>query len=198
MSKTEADGLKKISIWWLLKDMKNRVLKSGDILFGENGSAGSISYELFLAGDYPSLRLYYNTEDYHSREMTKINYHIPIVETPCNFGGSRKWFECSLYKDGVRCGRRVGVIYKAGNYFGCRHCYELTYSSQNENRRGMSQGIYGAFRLSTKAERLEQEIKRKTWRGRPTKKYRKLLRLQGILDWQYQAFAGSGELESAE
>ncbi len=34
----------------------------------------------------------------------------------------------------VWCGRRVGVQYLgAGEYFGCRHCYNLTYTSSKES-----------------------------------------------------------------
>lgn len=197
MSKIEADSLKKISIWWLLKKMKGRSYNSGEILWGDQGSEGSISYTIFLGGYHPSFDLSYTTDDRMTGESKDIRYSIPIIETPCNFGGYRKWFECSLYKDGVRCGRRVGVLYKAGNYFACRHCYELTYSIRNENS-GMRRGIFGAFKLGTKAERLEQEIKRKTWRGRPTRKYRRLLKMQAILDWQSNALAKSGELDLGE
>ena len=47
----------------------------------------------------------------------------------CNFGGERTWFICP----GAGCGRRVAVLYGAGRYFLCRHCYELLYESQREN-----------------------------------------------------------------
>jgi hypothetical protein len=35
----------------------------------------------------------------------------------------------------VGCGRRVGKLYlpPGGKYFGCRHCYNLTYTSSNES-----------------------------------------------------------------
>lgn len=36
---------------------------------------------------------------------------------------------------GVRCGRRVRKLYlpPGGRYFGCRHCYRLTYTSCQES-----------------------------------------------------------------
>jgi hypothetical protein len=44
--------------------------------------------------------------------------------TACNYGGKRAWFLCP------GCNRRVAVLYGAGRYFWCRHCYNLTYASQ--------------------------------------------------------------------
>ena len=41
------------------------------------------------------------------------------------------WFVCPL----VGCGRRVGKLYlpPGGRYYGCRHCYRLTYESAQEH-----------------------------------------------------------------
>ena len=46
-------------------------------------------------------------------------------------GGVRWWFLCTLTCDGRYCGRRVGKLYlpPGGRYYGCRHCYDLTYKS---------------------------------------------------------------------
>jgi hypothetical protein len=52
--------------------------------------------------------------------------------TPCNYGGERRWFICPI----VGCGNRVAVLYGAGKYFACRHCYNLTYESQREDTIG--------------------------------------------------------------
>ncbi len=37
--------------------------------------------------------------------------------------------------NGVSCERRVAKVYLKGRYFLCRHCHNLTYSSQQEARR---------------------------------------------------------------
>ena len=52
---------------------------------------------------------------------------ISFTWTPCNYGGRRQWFQCP------GCGRRVGLVY-GGRYFRCRHCYDLTYASQQISR----------------------------------------------------------------
>jgi hypothetical protein len=48
----------------------------------------------------------------------------------CNFGGQRPWFICP----GAGCGRRVAILYGPGKYFLCRHCYDLSYQSQRDNK----------------------------------------------------------------
>jgi hypothetical protein len=190
MSKTEADYLKKIQIWWLLKDMKNRLIKEGEIFWGENGSEGSIGYKLWLTPDFPRLALSYTVGE----EKKEIKYVVPIIQTDCNFGSTRFWFQCSLYKNGERCGRRVGVLYKTGEYFGCRHCHELTYRTRNQNTSSAHHGLYECVKLSKKMEDLQEKVKRFTWRGRPTKKYRRLLQIQARLEGYYRALDAAGEL----
>jgi len=56
---------------------------------------------------------------------------VGLEWTPCNFGGERPWFVCP----GVRCGRRVAILYGPGKYFLCRHCYDLRYESQREDKK---------------------------------------------------------------
>ena len=61
-------------------------------------------------------------------EWEPVSQTIAFGRTFCNYGGHRTWFLCK------NCGRRVALLYGAGKYFLCRHCYNLTYSSQQENR----------------------------------------------------------------
>jgi len=66
------------------------------------------------------------------REPEKIAYTVPVVWTPCNFGGRRPWFVCP----GQNCGRRVGKLYfpryALAKYYLCRHCYDLSYESRQK------------------------------------------------------------------
>jgi hypothetical protein len=67
-------------------------------------------------------------------------------QTPCNYGGHRKWFLCS------QCERRVEILYGlfgSNKYFLCRDCHGLTYPSCNTHPRK---------RLFTKADKLKQKI----------------------------------------
>ena len=58
---------------------------------------------------------------------------VRLTWTPCRYGGWRAWFRCPVSVNGVSCGRRVAILYGAGTYFGCRHCYRLAYPSTRED-----------------------------------------------------------------
>ena len=58
----------------------------------------------------------------------EVRERVPLAWTPCHYGGRRPWFVCP----GLGCGRRVALLYGAGVYFCCRHCYALVYESQRE------------------------------------------------------------------
>jgi len=124
----------------------------------------------------PYAKLNYTITDRNSGEKTDYDYKIRLATTQCHFGGVRYWFICPLNRNGVYCGRRVGTLYLApgGHYFGCRHCYNLSYESRNECHLGR----FGQLGYLSKAERQYDEIYKKTkrwiWRGRPTRKARKL------------------------
>lgn len=76
----------------------------------------------------------------HSNDVLTLNYKyreyggewqsakqtINILKTPCHYGGFRKWLECPY------CKRRVGILAGADVYYACRHCYKLSYGSQQE------------------------------------------------------------------
>ncbi|MDP9477005.1 MAG: hypothetical protein M3R38_15190 [Actinomycetota bacterium] len=63
-------------------------------------------------------------------EWEDVRETVPLEWTRCNFGGERPWFLCP----GVGCDRRVAILYGPGRYFLCRHCYDLRYESQREDK----------------------------------------------------------------
>jgi hypothetical protein len=84
-----------------------------------------------------------------SAEWEDVQQPVALEWTPCNFGGERPWFICSGVVNGVRCGRKVAVLHAAGKWFLCRHCYDLGYETQREDK------TYRAFRRAQKIrERL--------------------------------------------
>ena len=46
-----------------------------------------------------------------------VEQRVPITWTECHFGGRRPWFTCSAHVNGRYCGRRVAVLYLAGEFF---------------------------------------------------------------------------------
>jgi hypothetical protein len=75
------------------------------------------------------------TRSWHAAEWKPITQRVPITWTGCHFGGRRPWFICSVCSDGQYCGRRVAILYGAGTYFACRHCYGLAYETQQQSAR---------------------------------------------------------------
>lgn len=111
-------------------------------------------------------------------DAERVVSSIRIISTRCNYGGSRYWFICPLYKRGIFCGRKCHKLYLpyGAKYFGCRNCYELSYiSRQNHNHR--FEAFQKIFDVEEKLEKLNLKIKRKFYAGKPTRLYRKYLAL---------------------
>ena len=59
-----------------------------------------------------------------------MRQRVPILATPCHFGGRRQWFACP------HCARRVAVLYLRTDGFLCRHCNRIVYASQSDGALG--------------------------------------------------------------
>ena len=172
-----------MSIFWLKKHghlPKDGGWTSGGIkwTYGLSGNESSIGFTVYInmqeeIGQRDHIQLKYAHTDRWSGEKESMDYSVQFATTPCNYGGVRYWFVCPLSKNGRYCGRRVGVIYSIGKWFGCRYCGEIAYAAQ---MRG------GKFRGSSVScpdiERLEKEIKRYYYNGKPTRKYKRLMRME--------------------
>ncbi len=192
MSKSEADDVKKIATSFLKKHDYFCGWRSGTItwtrsgMWGENKSSVGIEVSVMNGDDY--LRIHYTQTDNYSGEKKNFDYKIPLASTPCRYGGKRYWFICPWYKNGVYCGKRVGTLYKDGDYFACRHCYELTYNSRNVNRRYNMFHLFNVLTLEQKIDELNSQIKRPYYRGKPTRRQRQLDKLYGQASLSYRHF----------
>ncbi len=185
MSKKESDGLKKISTNFLKKHEYFIGWKSGSIVWTDtySGHKNDINIEVSTMEDERYLRVSYIQTNRDTDEKKSFNYKIPLTTTPCNYGSKRYWFTCPWYKSGIYCGRRVGVLYKDGDYFACRHCYNLTYSSRNQS--GFSK-IFGSV-TAPDVDKAREMVKMMYYRGKPTRKYKRYLKLENKLE---NAFIG--------
>ena len=137
---------------------------------------GSIGYW----GGEDSITLDYRYCKAGSDNWEDIKQTVRLSWTTCNYGGRRPWFICG------NCGRRVAVIYGAGKYFACRHCYDLTYRSCQESDKRFSQflrnkrdfggvenmpfwALKGLLSRSLKKEERFKNLMNKKRRGRPWK-----------------------------
>jgi hypothetical protein len=66
-------------------------------------------------------------------EAAETEYQVNLIASRPQFGGRRWWFACPS----PACERRVRHLYLpvGGDYFLCRHCHGLTYTSRQQNRR---------------------------------------------------------------
>ena len=177
MGRSEVDSLKKIQTWWLKKHgyLDENCWKSGGIKWtnGWSGTESSVCISVDTYHEDPHLQITYTQTD-QDGEKKNFDYKIPLTTTPCYYGSKRYWFICPWYANGIYCGRRVGVLYLGGDYFGCRHCYDLTYESRNENRRYKLYPLFSVLTDFKKTDDLEDEIKRRYYAGKPTRKQRRL------------------------
>jgi len=118
------------------------------------------------------INLKYTNTNQQTNEKEDMDYRIELDTTLCNFGGKRYWFICPLYRNGQYCGRRVGVLYNIGRWFGCRHCGNIAYAKQMVGGRVRWNGV-----SIPDIERAEEDVKRYYYRGKQTRKYKRLLRL---------------------
>lgn len=173
--KEEADCLKQVNIPFLRKyGYFSHGWNSGTIKwsrFGEN--TGSASIQSYISEEEQYLKFSYTQTDRYSGKKTDFDYKIPLITTPCYFGGKRYWFRCSWYVNGVYCGRRVGVLYLSDKYFACRYCNNLTYNSRNLS------GIFkaaGQVISAPELDELKEKIKREYYAGKITKRYVRYLK----------------------
>ena len=80
----------------------------------------------------------------NGEDWTEVEETVPLARSPCRFGGMRTYFICPGEKNGQPCFRRVTKLFLGGQYFLCRHCYDLAYASQSESR---------TFRLQRRADK---------------------------------------------
>lgn len=152
-------------------------LKKWDLLAGQQST--TITWTRSMTGKQTVVGLSVDTttDDQYVRfvytfterdgDKTDYDYEVSLLTTPCYFGGVRHWFACPM------CGRRVGCLYLMGaGYFLCRHCNDLTYQSRSRS----VTALFGY--TSRQVDKLRSEIKRWTWRGRPTRKVRRLQALE--------------------
>ncbi len=69
-----------------------------------------------------------------------MDYTIRLQSTRPYFGGLHWWFICPLLRLARPCNYRASKLYlpPGGRYYGCRHCYDLTYQSCQQSDKRVS------------------------------------------------------------
>lgn len=151
--------------------------------WSRNGEVvASISYRVEAVENGPSgLRFMYAITDNDTGEKKDYNYVIPVVATPCNYGGERWWYTCPLVVNGRSCSRRCRIVYMppGAQYFGCRECHQLTYESRQRHRERFYEGLERPYKV---AEVLQEELARaKSWKKKE-KLWRRLARTHAAIE----------------
>ncbi|MFH1866577.1 MAG: hypothetical protein ABIJ81_00635 [Patescibacteria group bacterium] len=181
MSKAIAEQSQALSIFWLNKQgylKKPCEYQAGIITwtYGSRENKSSVSFSLHKNSlstpeETAYIGLIYTHTSLATGEKNHMDFKIQLDTTHCNYGGQRYWFICPLIKGGQYCGRRVGVIYLIGKYFGCRHCGEIAYQSQ------MYGGRYKGFASIPDVDKAKDKVKRVYYNGKPTRKFKRYIAL---------------------
>ncbi len=182
MAKQEAEWSNGLSIFFLKKNgylPKDGGYRSGVINWSYNGeNKNSIGLIANIGEDKDNyIKLQYTHTSNWTGEKESMDYRVELTTTPCNYGGKRYWFICPLSKNERYCGRRVGVLFSIGKWFGCRHCGEICYAVQLQS---------GNFRIGSVSEpdveKAYNEIKRFYYNGKLTRRHKRYLRLRKKMD----------------
>lgn len=184
MAKQEAEWSNRLSVRFLKKHgyLENGWRYGGiKWSYGMSGNESSIGFTVNIGGDEgDNIRLQYTHTSRETGEKESMDYRVQLTTTPCTYGGKRYWFICPLSKNGQYCGRRVGVLFSIGKWFGCRHCGDIAYAAQMKGGKWRGSSV-----CLPDIEKAEKEVKRFYYRGRPTRKYRRVIRLNEKLNQSF-------------
>jgi len=169
------DECKSISVFSLRRDEYFAGIRSGMRSWSRAGvRTGSVYITVSTMRGDEHIHFRYTHTNGRTGEKTDLDYKAQLVTTPCHFGGERWWFICPCSVNGRYCGRRVGVLYWVGKYFGCRHCYNLVYES-SRNHRSFYEAFAKRFAISDKYKKICEGKGRKGFSKRERAQIAKLI-----------------------
>jgi len=123
--------------WNRLGKLQPDTVRCGNLVWSYiRGWQAEMGYEVSTVDmKNPFIRLSYSWREEETEEYQPVDYCIPLATTYPPFGGVRWWFRCPLIVEKRPCEKKVTRLYmpRGCHYFGCRHCYRLTYTSCQEN-----------------------------------------------------------------
>lgn len=180
------EDCKILDVYWLRQYGYFCGFKSGGISWehGRTRKQSSVSFIVETADrDSYSIRFMYSQSSLEG-DQKDFDYKFGLETTSCYFGGNRYWFRCGLIVNGQTCNRRAGTLYlpPGAQYFGCRHCYDLTYKDRRVNRKYGYYHLFRTIKLSEKSREMVSNLRKKYHKGKPTKKH------LSALKWQDKAY----------
>ena len=143
-------------------------IKSGTITWSRNGNqTGSISIKVNTKSEQPYIEL-----DYKYRDEPR-NYKVYLTSTPSNLNKGKIWyFICPQTK------KRCRKLYSIGGYFLHREAFNgCMYESQTQSKkyRQLDKALGAYFRTDELYSQLYQKHFKKTYAGKPTKRYLRIM-----------------------
>lgn len=144
-------------------------IKSGTITWSRNGNqTGSISITVNTFNEQPYIEL-----DYKFRDEPR-NYKVRLISMPSNLGKGLIWyFICP--KTNKRCRK----LYLIDGYFFHREAFKGCFyekQTQSKQYRQMDKTFGAYFKADDLYSQLYQKHFKKTYAGKPTKKYLKIMK----------------------
>lgn len=157
--------ISKLKGWGYLKPEQN---KSGTLNWSRNGNpTGSISIKVNTHSEQSYIEL-----DYKYRDEPR-NYKVYLTSTPSNLNRGEIWyFICPQTKKHCR------KLYSIGGYFLHREAFNgCMYESQIQSKksRQLDKTLGAYFRTDDLYSQLYQKHFKKTYAGKPTKKYLRIM-----------------------
>ncbi len=174
--RSTTEAAKRIELAWLRKHNYLDGMNHVGLSWSYNGSPSGNIRVIIDTRETPSIEFDYKVKPWGEEEWKEIKYSFSMESISCCFGGKKWFFICGLYKNNIYCGKRVRNLYKAGDYFGCRACANLSYESCNESKK--YRGLFKVLMQDSKAEEYYiKNVKRQFYRGKVTKKYKRYLKI---------------------
>lgn len=158
-------NISKLKVWGYLTPGQ---IISGVINWSNNGNpTGSISIKICTLDSRPYIELDYKYKD----EPRK--YKVYLISTPSNLNKGEIWhFLCP------HTNKRCRILYSIGGYFLHREAFNgCMYDCQTQSKkyRQLDKTLGAYFRTDKLFEQLYKKHFKKTYAGKPTKKYLKLM-----------------------
>lgn len=157
--------ISKLNAWGFLKPKQ---IKSGTLNWSMNGNpAGSISIKINTHSEQPYIEL-----DYKYRDEPR-NYKVNLTSTPSNLNRGEIWyFICPQTK------KRCRKLYSIGGYFLHREAFNgCMYEKQTQSKkyRHLDKILGAYFKSDNLYSELYKKNFKKTYAGKPTKRFLKIL-----------------------
>lgn len=143
-------------------------IKSGTLTWSRNGNkTGSISIRVNTQSEQPYIELDYKYKD------EPRNYKVSLVSMPSNLGKGLIWyFLCP------ETNKRCRKLYSVGGYFLHREAFNgCMYETQTQSKkyRQLDKTLGAYFKTDDLYSQLYQKHFKKTYAGKPTKKYLRIM-----------------------